>query len=497
MASQAPVGHRVLAADAVAVTSADLQGSAAPYVAGAEGAGSLPAILRRDALLRRWLAFADVVSCGLALVVATKVLADDDWRATMLLILLLVVPIAKLVGLYDRDERLLRKSTLDEAVAVLRLVTVYTLLVWLLAPALVFDTFRRWQVVGLWGLLLVLIVAARLITRIVVLSSCPCERCLLVGKQATCERIAGKLDGSRGISARVIVGLPFESPTDEAAEMHSLAREGRLAQLVSLHDIHRLIIAPHDSDAEHILDLVQEANALGLHISIVPRMLEVVGNSVEFDDLNGLTVLGVKPFGLGRSSRLIKRSLDLAGSLVGLVLLSPLYAAIALAIKLDSAGPALFAQHRVGQDGRSFTVLKFRTMIDGADAMRESLAPHNEADGLFKIAEDPRMTRIGRVLRRFSLDELPQLINVLRGEMSLVGPRPLVIDEDERIEGWYRQRLTLTPGMTGRWQILGSARIPLSEMVKLDYLYVANWSLWNDVKILLRTVPYVLERRGM
>jgi lipopolysaccharide/colanic/teichoic acid biosynthesis glycosyltransferase len=136
-------------------------------------------------------------------------------------------------------------------------------------------------------------------------------------------------------------------------------------------------------------------------------------------------------------------------------------------------------------------------MVDGADAMKASLRELNEADGLFKIAADPRITRVGRILRRYSLDELPQLINVLRGEMSLVGPRPLVPDDDDRITGLDRRRLQLTPGMTGRWQILGSARVPLPEMVKLDYLYVTGWSLWSDVKILLRTVPYVLARRGM
>jgi lipopolysaccharide/colanic/teichoic acid biosynthesis glycosyltransferase len=140
---------------------------------------------------------------------------------------------------------------------------------------------------------------------------------------------------------------------------------------------------------------------------------------------------------------------------------------------------------------------KFRTMVDGADALKPALYALNEADGLFKIADDPRTTRVGRLLRRFSLDELPQLVNVLRGEMSLVGPRPLVSDDDARITGLDRRRLHLTPGMTGHWQILGSARVPLPEMVKLDYLYVAGWSLWSDAKILLRTVPYVLARRGM
>jgi lipopolysaccharide/colanic/teichoic acid biosynthesis glycosyltransferase len=136
-------------------------------------------------------------------------------------------------------------------------------------------------------------------------------------------------------------------------------------------------------------------------------------------------------------------------------------------------------------------------MVDGAHAQREQLRHLNEADGLFKIARDPRITRVGRVLRRLSLDELPQLWNVVRGDMSLVGPRPLIAEEDRHIQGWYRRRVQLTPGMTGHWQILGSARIPLNEMAKIDYLYVTNWSLWNDIKILLRTVAYVAAGQGM
>jgi lipopolysaccharide/colanic/teichoic acid biosynthesis glycosyltransferase len=182
---------------------------------------------------------------------------------------------------------------------------------------------------------------------------------------------------------------------------------------------------------------------------------------------------------------------------VGLIVFAPLLALLAIAIRLDSPGPAIYRQTRIGRDGRPFTMLKLRTMVDGADALKPALTHLNEAQGLFKIAADPRVTRVGRWLRRYSLDELPQLVNVVRGEMSLVGPRPLVSDDDAKITGLDRRRLFLTPGMTGRWQILGSARVPMSEMLKLDYLYVTGWSLWSDVKILLRTVPYVLARRGM
>jgi len=243
---------------------------------------------------------------------------------------------------------------------------------------------------------------------------------------------------------------------------------------------------------------VRTLKAVGVRVSVLPRMLEVVGSSVEFDDVHGVTLMGVRRFDLTRSSRVLKRAFDLLGVSIGLLAVSPLLGVIAVAIKLDGRGPVFFRQLRVGRHGRRFYMLKFRTMVPDAEALKDSLRHRNEAqEGLFKIADDPRVTRVGSFLRKSALDELPQLLNILKGQMSLVGPRPLVIEEDQRVEGWHRQRLELMPGMTGPWQILGPARVPLKEMVALDYLYVANWSLWIDIKILLRTVPHVLGRRGL
>jgi exopolysaccharide biosynthesis polyprenyl glycosylphosphotransferase len=294
------------------------------------------------------------------------------------------------------------------------------------------------------------------------------------------------------VKAEIVGHLPLDAdgrPHDEV--MRSLE------EAIVCNDVHRVILAPDQTDSDEFLDMISLVKGLGVRVSVRPRIFEVVGTAMEFDTLNGLTVLGVRKFGLSRSSRSIKRALDVAGAGIGLIAIAPVMLAIVIAIRLTSRGPLLFRQTRVGRDGTRFTMLKFRTMVDGADAMKAQLAGSNEADGLFKIAVDPRCTTVGRWLRRTSLDELPQLFNVLRGEMSLVGPRPLVVDEDCKIEGRHRRRLQLTPGMTGDWQILGSARIPLQEMVKIDYLYVANWSFWGDVKILARTVLYVLSARGM
>jgi lipopolysaccharide/colanic/teichoic acid biosynthesis glycosyltransferase len=205
----------------------------------------------------------------------------------------------------------------------------------------------------------------------------------------------------------------------------------------------------------------------------------------------------VQPCELSLLSRALKRAFDLVGASVILVLSSPLMAFVAMAIRLEGPGPVLFRQTRVGRYGRRFRILKFRTMVVNADTLKESLRDRNEARGLFKIAEDPRVTKVGRIVRRTCIDELPQLINVLRGEMSLVGPRPLIPEEDRQIVGWHRRRLQTAPGMTGHWQVLGAARIPLHEMVAIDCRYLATWSIWSDIATLLRTVPCVLGLRGI
>jgi exopolysaccharide biosynthesis polyprenyl glycosylphosphotransferase len=243
---------------------------------------------------------------------------------------------------------------------------------------------------------------------------------------------------------------------------------------------------------------VRTLKAAGVRVSVLPRLLEVIGSSVEFDDLHGVTVMGVRRFELTRSSAAVKRTFDVVCASIGLLAVAPLMLVAAVAIKLDSRGPVFFRQLRVGRHGERFHILKFRTMVANAEELKDSLRPRNEAQGgLFKIADDPRVTRVGSFLRKTAMDEVPQLLNIIKGQMSLVGPRPLIVEEDVRVQGWHRRRLELTPGMTGPWQILGPARVPLTEMVAIDYLYVANWSLWTDLKILLRTVPYVMERRGL
>jgi exopolysaccharide biosynthesis polyprenyl glycosylphosphotransferase len=446
----------------------------------------------REAVDRRVLAVGDMLAATLAVVFVVCVIAGQGLRPLALLALPLVGVAGKLVGLYDRDELLLNRATLDEAPRLAQLATLYVFLFTVLQGAFVHGHIGPLGEVVLWASLFGTSFVARASGRQLSNVLTPPERVLFVGTNASAERLRAKLEACHG-RARLVGQM---SITDLAPADVSAAGAA-LRSVVAEVRVHRVVIESSEANPQATLDFVREAKGIGARVSLLPRVLEVVGSSIEVDDLHGLTLLGVRHFGLSRSSSAVKRSFDLLGAGVGLVAISPLLIVIALLVKFDSSGSIFYRQTRIGRDGRPFTIWKFRTMVDGADAMKAPLRDRNEAEGLFKIEADPRITRVGRVLRRYSLDELPQLINVVLGEMSLVGPRPLVPDEDDLITGLDRRRLQLTPGMTGRWQILGSARVPLAEMVKLDYLYVTGWSLWSDVKILLRTVPYMLARRGM
>jgi len=463
------------------------------------GVGTPPtaAVAKRDAIYRRALATGDAAASAIALVLTNAVVGTEQPDTATLAAVPLIVVLGKVIGLYDRQESVVRKSTLDEAPVLFQLATLFALAIWLINGLLITDTNSRRELLVNWFSLFVLLVLFRAAARAVSRRVTAPERCLVVGDGPTCERIRVKLGARYSLHAVVIACVKVDAFATEHQSMDVLSNEGDLGALAAEHRVDRIIIAPASAEGDEVLNVIRAASSLGVKVSIVPRLLEVVGSSVEFDEVEGVPLLSMRSLRLSRSSQLVKRALDVTASVLGLVILAPLLIWIAVSIKLDSRGGLLFRQRRVGRDGKVFEMLKFRTMVEGAEHQREALRHLNEADGLFKIAADPRITRVGALLRRTSLDELPQLWNVVRGDMSLVGPRPLVAEEDQRIQGWHRRRLQLTPGMTGHWQILGSARVPLHEMVNIDYLYVTNWSLWNDVKILVRTVPYVVARRGI
>jgi exopolysaccharide biosynthesis polyprenyl glycosylphosphotransferase len=323
------------------------------------------------------------------------------------------------------------------------------------------------------------------------------ERALIIGTGPEARLLERKLLAHPEYGLDV-VGLLGGEDEVETVEGNVIGSRNDVVHLVDEFAIDRILLASSIASHEEMLDLVRKVRRPSVKLSIVPTYFEVFTSHSILDDVEGMPVVTLPPIRLGPSSRILKRTFDLIVASTLLLLLSPILALIAVTIRLDSRGPALYRQPRRGRLGTTFQILKFRSMYIGAEQRRDDVLHLNDVDGpLFKIkGQDPRVTRVGQFLRKTSLDEVPQLWNVVRGEMSLVGPRPFVVYEADRITGWASRRLDMTPGITGLWQVLGRNDIPFDEMVKLDYLYVTNWSLWWDVKILCQTLPVVLHRRG-
>ncbi len=450
-------------------------------------------VLRRDAQMRRALAISDIAATAVALAAAT-VTTHGGITSTLFVAPLCIVPFCKLARLYDRDEHVIRKSTLDQAPALVQTATLYTLIAWLASDLFTSGGFTKVSVVVLWVVLALMLIGFRVATRRLALHGMPPERLLMLGSADEYTRVSIRLAKAHSIRAKLVGRVALER--GDRSEPLPIGVMEDLDYLLRYKRVERVVIGASDRPADEQLDTIRLVKALGVKASVLPRLFEVVGSSMEFDDVDGITMLGLRRYGLSKSSWLVKRAFDLIVAGVAIVVLAPAIALFALAIRLTSPGPVLFRQIRVGRCGERFVMFKFRTMYDGADELKDELRENSAGDGLFKIVDDPRVTPIGRFLRRTSLDELPQLFNVVRGDMSLVGPRPLIEEEDRQISGWQHRRRESTPGMTGVWQLLGSTRVPLHDMVKMDYLYRANWSLWLDVKVLLRTLAHVAWRRN-
>jgi len=297
-----------------------------------------------------------------------------------------------------------------------------------------------------------------------------------------------------------VVGFVDDNPEKgqtDIGRFRALGPTNNLARLIEEEAVDEVIVTLPWMYHRKIMGIVRECERRQVRARIVPDLFQMSLSHVDVDDLGGVPLISVRPVGFERGALVVKRAMDVLGALVGLTLGAPVLALIALAVRLDSPGPVVFRQTRMGVDGKTFNMYKFRSMREGAETELERYRELNEADGpLFKIRDDPRLTRVGRFLRRTSLDELPQLWNVLRGEMSLVGPRPPIPAEVSRYMEWHKRRLEVRPGMTGLWQVSGRSLLSFDEMVLLDIYYIENWSLWLDLKILLRTVPQVLFGSG-
>jgi len=297
-----------------------------------------------------------------------------------------------------------------------------------------------------------------------------------------------------------IVGFVDDNPEKgetDIGRFKALGSVQNLPRLVSEYAADEVIITLPWMYHRKIMAIMAQCERQNVRARLVPDLFQLRLSQVDVDDLGGIPTIGIRQPSIAGWNLMLKRAIDFSVSLLGLVLLAPLMALIALAIKLDSPGPVLFRQERLGKGGVPFTLYKFRSMRQGAETEQEALRDLNEAIGpLFKIRNDPRLTRVGRFLRRTSLDELPQLYNVLRGEMSLVGPRPPLASEVAQYQEWHKRRLDTLPGMTGLWQVSGRSELTFDEMCLLDIHYIENWSLKMDVQIFLRTIPRVLFGDG-
>jgi exopolysaccharide biosynthesis polyprenyl glycosylphosphotransferase len=325
------------------------------------------------------------------------------------------------------------------------------------------------------------------------------QRTLILGSGVVAGQVVKKLrdNGQFGL---VPVGMVDDEVHDVGTpDLPWLGRFEDLDRIIETQQIDRVFIAFSRVRHEQLLESIRVCRDAGVAIDVIPRLFEFLDGVQALDQVGGLPVLSIGTASLTSVSIAAKRGLDFFGSLLAIAVLSPLMIAIAIAIKLESRGPVFFRQPRAGRRRTSFQLIKFRSMYIDAERRKREVESLNEAvDGvMFKIRKDPRVTRVGRFIRRFSLDELPQLFNVLRGEMSLVGPRPLIFPETDALEEhWHLRRLELRPGLTGPWQIYGRSQSPFQEMIRFDYQYVAGWSLARDIEILLATVPAVISGRG-
>jgi exopolysaccharide biosynthesis polyprenyl glycosylphosphotransferase len=325
------------------------------------------------------------------------------------------------------------------------------------------------------------------------------ERTVVVGTNEEAAQLVSRLrkDGGTGIEP-----VGFATGRDDMLgktflELPCLGPISDIRKIVLDQDIDTVLVASTSLPHDDFVQLFDEIRGLPVQLHVSSGLYRILTSRVLVREIAGVPLITVKAVPLSRAKLLEKRGFDLTMGVLAAIVLSPIWIPVAVLIKLTSRGPALYRQIRVGRDGKPFEMLKFRSMVSDADEKIGEIADLNEADGLlFKVKNDPRFTALGRFIRKFSIDELPQVINVMRGEMSLVGPRPPLPREVENYEQWHHRRLEVTPGMTGLWQVSGRSDLSFDEMVRLDIFYIENWSPRFDVGLILRTIPVVLFGRG-
>jgi exopolysaccharide biosynthesis polyprenyl glycosylphosphotransferase len=416
--------------------------------------------------------------------------AETDWLPFLLLITVLVFWQA---GLYARREE---RAGFGRVVFSLVIVSLIVL-------AFGLGTGHKFSTFGLIPTTLVLSAVLiglfrasyEVVTREVLRALGVRRRAIIAGEGEHLLHLYRALGSGRNGIDYEFVGAVAASPG--GINLPVLGEIGELREILADHEVDELIVTDSDFTDRQLLEMVEHAHRSGVKVRVAPKTTELLMQRAEFVPGQGAPLFELRPPVLVGADWVVKRAFDLAVSTVVIVLGLPLWLAIAAAIKLTSRGPVLYADRRVGVGEREFGLLKFRTMYVDAAERQADLEHRNEAGGaLFKIRDDPRVTTVGRFLRRYSIDEIPNTVNVLRGEMSLVGPRPLPVRDYELLEEWHRKRYLVLPGMTGLWQISGRSNLSFDDLVRYDFYYLDNWSIWLDISILAKTIPAVIAQRG-
>ncbi len=407
-----------------------------------------------------------------------------------------------LVGYQMRGSyRMTRASSpAAEAMSVIGSTAVAAMLVFALASLLRLPAFSRLTIIYAWLFALLLTIVGRAALRSLraqmYRAGVGTQRAIVVGNNRLARMVMQMLTQEHHMGYQV-VGFVDQAVRTDFGRFRALGSIQQLPTLIDELEASRVVVALPSSQHEDALWVLEHCRRDGVSVSLVPDLFDVRLSHVRLDNLCGIPVFGVKETNISGWNLVVKRVTDASLSAMALLLLAPFFAIVSLAIRLSSPGPVFFKQIRLGKGGAPFVCYKFRSMYQDAEAQLEQLRALNEADGpIFKMRADPRLTRVGRLLRRTSIDELPQLWNVFRGDMSLVGPRPPIPSEVESYEEWHRRRLEVVPGLTGLWQVSGRSTLSFEEMVMLDIYYIENWSLGLDLQILLRTIPAVVATAG-
>jgi len=455
----------------------------------------------RGVVLARMLLVGDVVAGVLAALAALLILDEPivDTPLFLLVVALLWPLIAFSIGLYRTDQLSSWASAIPEVPRGVVAIMLLTWPIYGLAALMGIEPAIGTAFVTVGAMALFTGVARAVVRSVLHHKPALRQRTLILGSGVVAGQVVSKIKSNDqfgldpvGIVDNVVhdVGTP---------DLPRFGGFSDLGKIIEMQSIDRVIIAFSQVNHEELLEAIRACRDAGIAVDVVPRLFEFLDGIRSLDQIGGLPLLSISVPVLAPTMVAAKRMLDILGSAALLLLFSPVILATAIAIKLESPGPVLFRQPRAGRGNKSFNLIKFRSMYVDAEQRKAELDALNEADDgvMFKIREDPRITKVGHFIRRFSIDELPQLFNVLRGEMSLVGPRPLIFRETAHLEErWHLRRLELRPGITGPWQVYGRSDSPFQEMVRFDYQYVAGWSLARDIELLLATLPAVLSGRG-